>query len=139
MDIVSLWRRYRVLRRHRVTKWSIYGIRESGYLRLENISVRRLHSFVNSSQFDDKRKAWFNIVLEIFYSGYPHDFGGVRADHCSLVYGKHLLPACSLTYFHPDKCQLTISGDLQDKRCGWMTVVQSHQKGFSCWYILHYC
>ena len=47
-----------------VTKWAMVElIRESGYLSLENISLRRSHSVVNRSQVDDKRKARFNIVL----------------------------------------------------------------------------
>ena len=46
-----------------VTKWAMVElIRESGYLSLENISLRRSHSVVNRSQVDDKRKARFNIV-----------------------------------------------------------------------------
>ena len=44
-----------------VTKWAMVElIRESGYLSLENISLRRSHSVVNRSQVDDKRKARFN-------------------------------------------------------------------------------
>ena len=43
-----------------VTKWAMVElIRESGYLSLENISLRRSHSVVNRSQVDDKRKARF--------------------------------------------------------------------------------
>ena len=47
-----------------VTKWAMVElIRESGYLSLENISLRGSHSVVNRSQVDDKRKARLHIVL----------------------------------------------------------------------------